>query len=281
MIQTARLLLLLLVMGAVALAIVATRTQPAGIAVGGGAYTCPMHPQVRSSSPGECPICRMTLVSVASRPAAAGGVAGEPSTVFLPPEFTSVPHFGVNQANRVLVSRSILAPASFDEDAAGSFLLYRDEAELLEPDERAMFVPAITGPTPLDRELPVRVLRDPPVDWDDGTVRVRFEATGPSDLVARRGAVGWVRLVTRIRPALLVPRGAIVRTPRSPVIYVPSGDGRTFSRRKVVLGRVLFGMVAIVSGLSDGERIVASSAPFLETQWLAGVDAQGSFQGAP
>ncbi|WNJ93530.1 copper-translocating P-type ATPase [Bosea sp. 685] len=30
-------------------------------AVGSGVYTCPMHPQIRQASPGNCPICGMTL----------------------------------------------------------------------------------------------------------------------------------------------------------------------------------------------------------------------------
>src|SRR5713226_2682855 len=31
---------------------------------GSTAYTCPMHPEIRSSSPGACPKCGMTLVPV-------------------------------------------------------------------------------------------------------------------------------------------------------------------------------------------------------------------------
>lgn len=27
-----------------------------------GSYTCPMHPEVKSAEPGNCPICGMTLV---------------------------------------------------------------------------------------------------------------------------------------------------------------------------------------------------------------------------
>ncbi len=32
------------------------------------AYTCPMHPEVRSSEPGVCPKCGMTLVPVEKEP---------------------------------------------------------------------------------------------------------------------------------------------------------------------------------------------------------------------
>ncbi|HYO13088.1 MAG TPA: efflux RND transporter periplasmic adaptor subunit [Thermoanaerobaculia bacterium] len=35
-------------------------------------YTCPMHPSVRQSDPGQCPICGMNLVPVAQKDAASG-----------------------------------------------------------------------------------------------------------------------------------------------------------------------------------------------------------------
>ncbi|MBK7535011.1 MAG: hypothetical protein IPI49_06435 [Myxococcales bacterium] len=39
-----------------------------------GLYYCPMHPQIRSPRPGECPICHMTLEPVpADRSAGASG----------------------------------------------------------------------------------------------------------------------------------------------------------------------------------------------------------------
>jgi Cu+-exporting ATPase len=43
----------------------AGRAAPSPAAVPGGTiYTCPMHPQIRRSSPGNCPICGMTLEPV-------------------------------------------------------------------------------------------------------------------------------------------------------------------------------------------------------------------------
>lgn len=40
------------------------RKRPARHAV---SYACPMHPDMRSDSPGECPKCRMALVAVRAR----------------------------------------------------------------------------------------------------------------------------------------------------------------------------------------------------------------------
>ena len=35
-------------------------------AAGGTRYTCPMHPEVKSAGPGNCPKCGMTLVPAAT-----------------------------------------------------------------------------------------------------------------------------------------------------------------------------------------------------------------------
>jgi Cu+-exporting ATPase len=42
----------------------ARAAPPPAAAPGGTIYTCPMHPQIRRSSPGNCPICGMTLEPV-------------------------------------------------------------------------------------------------------------------------------------------------------------------------------------------------------------------------
>lgn len=42
----------------------AAAPQPAAPASQGAEYTCPMHPQIRQPTPGNCPICGMTLEPV-------------------------------------------------------------------------------------------------------------------------------------------------------------------------------------------------------------------------
>jgi Cu(I)/Ag(I) efflux system membrane fusion protein len=51
--------------------------QPAASAVVAPKYRCPMHPQIVSDKPGECPICHMTLVPIDDRPAATPADAGQ------------------------------------------------------------------------------------------------------------------------------------------------------------------------------------------------------------
>lgn len=43
-----------------------TTARPTTASSGGAHYTCPMHPEVKSATPGKCPKCGMTLVPVAA-----------------------------------------------------------------------------------------------------------------------------------------------------------------------------------------------------------------------
>ena len=45
---------------------IATGNTPAAVSKAAATYTCPMHPKIRQNQPGDCPICGMALVPVAS-----------------------------------------------------------------------------------------------------------------------------------------------------------------------------------------------------------------------
>src|SRR5690349_4467540 len=69
-----RILLLALAAGAAFAAFAWIRGGDARAEKGSAVYGCPMHPQVRAPSPGDCPICRMALEPVK------GAVAPPPVT---------------------------------------------------------------------------------------------------------------------------------------------------------------------------------------------------------
>ena len=63
-----RLVLVAIAAGGVVAGLVARRVSnaPAAAAATQPSFVCPMHPEVTSSSPGDCPICRMALEPMAN-----------------------------------------------------------------------------------------------------------------------------------------------------------------------------------------------------------------------
>jgi Cu(I)/Ag(I) efflux system membrane fusion protein len=54
------------------------RDSGSAAAPAGAVWTCSMHPQIRMSRPGRCPICGMELVPVQAEGTAGAGTAGPP-----------------------------------------------------------------------------------------------------------------------------------------------------------------------------------------------------------
>ena len=124
--------------------------------------------------------------------------------------------------------------------------------------------------------VPVRVATDPAVPRDRATSAVRFVVTGASPPGTTAGDVGWIKLPARSRQMLAVPASAIVQSPAGPYVLVASVDRRTFSRRPVQIGRVLFGYAAVLGGLRGGERIVAMNTFFIDAERRWGTRAGGA-----
>src|SRR5215831_19197674 len=113
-------------------------------------YVCPMHSEVTSSHPGDCPICGMALqevdatnhAAVPDDPAASGQDDIALTALRASTESTSLLRFSVALARRNVNPGEVYAPAVVTSDGAITARLYRDELATLAPDEHAEFVPA-------------------------------------------------------------------------------------------------------------------------------------------
>jgi len=257
----ARLLLLALAAGALAVALAVSLTR-APVTT----YACPMHPEVVSAAPARCSLCGMSLQ------AARGGDRPDTSPIISPKRGGAGDRrpYGIEAAKRGTFTLEVAAPAWVDADGAIAALLYRDELATLADGEEGVFV-ASDG---RGRRVDVRHAAAPPGAWDGATVITRFDpitaAAAPRARVVtagpRPGVVGWVVLPPKPREMLVVTYAGVVETPDGRAVFVASSDGSSFTRRRVELGRVFHNLAAVLDGVAAGQRIAIGNPFFLEAE---------------
>jgi hypothetical protein len=160
----------------------------------------------------------------------------------------------IGTAEARIFALSVRAPAWLETGGRVTAVLRNDELRGLSRGEHAFFFRAAAPAEGID----VRLTAEPPARWDGSTSRVRFRfdagASGPGP-----GGVGWVELAARPRKLLVIPSSAVLVSPEGPYVLVAGADGRTFSTRRVEIGRVSRGLAVVLSGLREGEPIVVGS----------------------
>jgi hypothetical protein len=265
------------------------------------AYSCPMHAEVTSSGPGECPLCKMALERIGGNPDRSGPsreVAGQrpartrraPITreeiassssplgaTWLPETFPAPEPTQPSDGPALATPRhrtfqdAVRAPAWSDAPGRFAALLYRDELVGLKSGERAAFFRATAPRVPVEVELELDA--SPPKLWDSSTATVHFVLSSKKGAEARRdapnvacrvGDVGFVELEPRARELLTIPESAVLRSSEGAYVLVASA-GDSFVKRPVELGRSRRAQAVVLSGLGETDRVVARNAFFLDT----------------
>ena len=103
--------------------------------------------------------------------------------------------------------------------------------------------------------------------WVEGrarVVRARIVLANPERRL-REGEFVRVRVQARAHEALAIPREALVRTGRGPLVFVALGDGH-FALRRVITGLVGERWVEIKEGLTAGETVVTSGQFLIDSE---------------
>jgi hypothetical protein len=267
-----RLALLLLAAGAVTAALVISARDTPGTQ-SGARYVCPMHPEVSSAVPGQCPICRMALELVDRGHGAGSSERGDMPGMA---DMTAVENIRKHKIIDFVRTRSLLfelrelrGAAWVDADRTISAVFYDDQIDALAADDQGTFTltraPQVT--------FTVRRTDAPPERWDRSTSRIHFRLDAGAG--ARAGAttnplgpgqVGWVELARRPREVLAVPASAVLQSPEGPYVLVP-GQGVGFEKRPIEIGETFLkqGFAVVLSGLHAHDRVVSKATFFVDS----------------
>jgi cobalt-zinc-cadmium efflux system membrane fusion protein len=144
--------------------------------------------------------------------------------------------------------------------------------ELVDPEREALLV--LADPTSTSGESTrhegTTAFVSPSVDPATRTVAVRIEVKDPSARL-RPGMFLRAEISSstgEAPPAVIaVPEDAVQTVEGSPSVFVPvKGEKNTFSKRVVAIGPAVGGMVPVLSGLKEGQSIVASGSFILKAE---------------
>jgi Heavy metal binding domain len=253
-----RILLLLAAAGALVFGIVRVRSQDRQVGAVMQQYVCPMHPQIKSHAPGDCPICNMALVPVIAALSDTPGSANDERVVV--------------EARTRVVARVLRVGAWVGADGVGRALLHKDDLVGLAAEEPVRFFGRRSPNMPL-----ISADQKP---QDSATVEVAFRLDRPAEHQQEGGSpldVGSLLMDVRARKLLVVPTSAVLYWADSPYVLAQAAnvDGRNrFEKRRVQVGRILDsgyeaeragrseGATVILSGLQEGEKVIAGYAFF-------------------
>ena len=264
-----RVALVALAAGAVVAAVLVSRGSAVSQA---RRYICPMHSEVTSAHPGDCPICGMALeeivevdaahhVAMPDDPATTGAQDIALTALRASEEGKRLLRFSVAPVRRNVLPGEVFAPAIAEADGTITARLYRDELATLATDERAEFVPSAAPDAPGATIRVVRDAGDPAVHATLADVKFRPEphpagSGAPPAGAPPAGQVGWIKLAYKTRDMLVVRSSAVIHGPDGPYVLVFSAQKGNLTRRKVEFGKEWEGMTAIVGGVRDKEFVV-------------------------
>lgn len=269
-------LLLLVVAAAAVLAAGLIALRDRGEGGPGVHYACPMHPEVRTTAPGSCPICQMALEPVGRAPLGGKGHAGMASM----PDMTAVDNVRKHKIIDFVRVRSLLpnlreirGGARVDEDHEISAVLYDDQIAALAPDEPGTFVPTASPATA------IAVIRSAgsAARHDRSTSVIRFHvatatAGAPGPLAV--GQVGWLKLASKSRAVVGVPVSAVLQSAEGPYVLAWKPGGQ-FEKRPIEIGETFLhqGFAVVLSGLRPSDRVVSKATFFLDADRRLGGSA--------
>ncbi len=234
---------------------------------GSSYWTCPMHPQIHSAHPGECPICHMKLVQVKEQ--VQEKKIPEEKRTSVQTTSQQLELLGIQKQEvekmtllvRIPISGRVLSSSSvafqvYEKDLRYIHrgLNFKGQGSIYSEEEISGVVTSI----------------DSIVDPTSRTVRVVGSIRkGPHGLIAETSFRGEIEI--ELKDKIAISASSVLHTGQGDLVYILEGKN-LFAPKKVQLGLKTESFYEVISGLNAGD-IISSGPNFL-------MDSEAKIRGA-
>jgi hypothetical protein len=210
-------------------------------------YTCSMDPSVESDHPGMCPICGMALTPVTQQERSSGIVrVATKARVMIGLDVAPVQKRTLRK--RIVGSGVVIEPVPAAGRAAITARVYRGNAS-----EAHRGDPVIVTAQDLPLIQFTGTVIEPAAE---ASTTLQVVVDNPEQLL-RPGMLVEVKLEVELAPRLAVPATAVLYAGKRRLAFVERSSG-VFEPRALELGMSSDGLVEIVGGLAEGDRVAVS-----------------------
>lgn len=218
-------------------------------------WTCPMHPQVHTEHPGECPICHMKLVQVkAKSPTGAQDQGENRASVQAATEQLMLTGAQKTEVEKMNLKVKIPVSGRFISSSSVAFQIYESDLRYVKP---GLTFKGASSFYPEEEVIGTISSVDSIVDPTSRTVRVVGKVkTGARGVPSETGFRGDIEFVLKDRIA--IPESSVLHTGSGDLVYVFTNSNE-LTPKKVKLGLKSEGFYDVLEGVKPGEAI--SSGP--------------------
>lgn len=223
---------------------------------GASYWTCPMHPQIHSDKPGECPICHMNLVQVKQQAEMQTQNTLNGNRASVQPNAGQLQLLGVQKYTVEKMDLKVLLPISGRFLSANSiaFQVYESDLRYVKP---GLSFKGESSFYPEEEILGAVSSVDSIVDPTSRTVRVIGSVKkGPRGLFSETSFRGAVEVDLKDRIA--IPESSVLHSGAGDLVYLFGSDNR-LTAKYVKLGQKTESFFEVLDGLQAGDSI--SSGP--------------------
>ena len=242
-------------------------------------YTCSMHPWVRESKPGPCPVCGMNLTPIYANESNMTETSSNSGMVTLEPESIST----INVQTDLVERRPVRHMLHLSGEIVGNswtaawfeFTAYERDLRWFKVGQ-TFDVSVSSAPENIYHAQiklhGVKPFADRDFDMMSGSTTVRAEILNPpiepgnfGENKLFNGLHAEAHVIAETEPILAIPRSAVISRGIGPMVYVDKGDGH-YAPRAVLLGRVGDEFVEILGGLKEGEKVVTTGNVLIDSE---------------